>query len=49
MKIGEETYPAMAIETIRVLTEAPSYQIKAGDAGIIAIRDATLSNVLPPS
>jgi adenylate cyclase len=26
MKIGEETYPAMAIETIRVLTEAPSYQ-----------------------
>ena len=38
MKIGEETYPAMAIETIRVLTEAPSYQIKAGDAGIIAVR-----------
>jgi len=38
MRIGEETYPAMAVETIRVATGNPSYQIKAGDAGIIAVR-----------
>ena len=38
MRIGEETYPAMAIETIRVATGNPSYQIKAGDSGIIAVR-----------
>ena len=38
MRVGEETYPAMAIETIRVATGNPSYQIKAGDAGIIAVR-----------
>jgi adenylate cyclase len=38
MKIGNETYPAMAIEVIRVATQAPSYQIKAGPSGIIAMR-----------
>ena len=38
MRVGEETYPAMAVETIRVATGDPSYQIKAGDAGIIAVR-----------
>ena len=38
MRVGEETYPAMAIETIRVATGNPSYQIKAGDAGVIAVR-----------
>ena len=38
MRVGEETYPAMAIETIRVATGNPSYQIKSGDAGIIAVR-----------
>ena len=38
MRVGEETYPAMAVETIRVATGNPSYQIKAGDAGIIAVR-----------
>ena len=38
MRIGEETYPAMALETIRVATGDPSYQIKAGEGGVIAVR-----------
>ena len=38
MKIGEDVYPAMAIEVIRVATGAPSYQVKSGDGGIIAMR-----------
>src|SRR5210317_284688 len=38
MAIGDEIYPAMAIEVIRVATGAPSYQVKTGDGGIIAMR-----------
>ena len=38
MKIGEDVYPNMAIETIRVAVGDPSYQVKADDAGIIAMR-----------
>ena len=38
MKIGENIYPAMAIEVIRVAVGAPSYQVKSGPAGIIAMR-----------
>ena len=38
MKIGEDIYPAMAIEVIRVAVGALSYQVKSGDAGIIAMR-----------
>ena len=38
MKIGEDVYPAMAIEVIRVATGAPSYQVKTGEGGIIALR-----------
>ena len=38
MKINEETYPAIALETIRVATGDPSYQIKAGEGGVIAVR-----------
>ena len=38
MKIGDDIYPAMAIEVIRVATGAPSYQVKTGDGGIIALR-----------
>ena len=38
MKIGEEVYPSMAIETIRVAVGDPSYQVKADEAGIIAMR-----------
>ena len=38
MRIGEEIYPAMAIEVIRVATGAPSYQVKTGEGGIIAMR-----------
>ena len=38
MKIGDNTYPAMAIEVLRVAVGAPSYQIKSGQGGIIAMR-----------
>ena len=38
MKIGEDIYPAMAIEVIRVAVGAPSYQVKSGEGGIIAMR-----------
>jgi len=45
MKIGDETYPAMAIEVIRVSTGAPSYQVKAGESGIIAMRVPGFSTI----
>jgi len=38
MKIGEEVYPNMAIETIRVAVGDPSYQVKADETGVIAMR-----------
>ena len=38
MTVGDETYPAMAIEMIRVAVGDPSYQIKAGANGVIAVR-----------
>ena len=38
MKIGEDIYPAMAIEVIRVAIGAPSYQVKSGEAGVQAMR-----------
>ena len=36
--VEEKTYPTMAVEVIRVATGAPSYQIKSGKGGIIALR-----------
>src|SRR6056300_1230669 len=38
MRIGEETYPAIAVEVIRVATGAPSYQIKSSAAGVEKVR-----------
>ena len=38
MKIGDEVYPNMAIETIRVAVGDPSYQVKADEFGVIAMR-----------
>ena len=38
MKIGEEVYPNMSIETIRVAVGDPSYQVKADQTGVIAMR-----------
>jgi adenylate cyclase len=38
MKIGEEIYPALALETIRVATGDPSYQVKTQEGGITALR-----------
>ena len=38
MKIGEDVYPNMAIETIRVAVGDPSYQVKADNTGVVAMR-----------
>ena len=38
MKIGDEVYPNMAIETIRVAVGDPSYQVKADDFGVTVMR-----------
>ena len=38
MRVGTETYPAMAIETIRVAVGDPSYQVKTQQGGITAMR-----------
>ena len=38
MRVGDEIYPAMAIETIRVAVGDPSYQVKTGEGGIVAMR-----------
>ena len=38
MRIGDETYPALAVEVIRVAVGAPSYQIKSTPAGVEKIR-----------
>ena len=38
MKIGEEVYPNMSIETIRVAVGDPSYQVKADKFGVTAMR-----------
>ena len=38
MKIDENVYPNMAIETIRVAVGDPSYQVKADQSGVIAMR-----------
>jgi adenylate cyclase len=38
MRVGEETYPSIAVEVIRVATNAPSYQIKANAGGVEKVR-----------
>ena len=38
MKIDEEVYPNMAIEIIRTAVGDPSYQVKADQTGVIAMR-----------
>ena len=38
MRIGEDVYPAIAVEVIRTATGAPSYQIKANQGGVEAVR-----------
>jgi len=38
MRIGDEVYPNMSIETIRVAVGDPSYQVKADDFGVTAMR-----------
>ena len=38
MRVDDEVYPSIALETIRVAVADPSYQVKAGAGGIIAVR-----------
>lgn len=38
MKIGEDIFPALAIEVIRVATGNPSYQVKSNEGGIDKMR-----------
>ena len=38
MSIGEEVYPSIAVEVLRVATGNPSYQVKANDGGVVAVR-----------
>jgi len=38
MKIEDNIYPALSMEVIRVAVGAPSYQVKSGPSGIIALR-----------
>ena len=38
MRVGTDVYPAIALETIRVSVGDPSYQVKAGEGGVIALR-----------
>ena len=38
MRIGDEVYPNMAIEVIRVAVGDPSYQVKADMNGVVAMR-----------
>ena len=38
MRVGDETYPSLAIETIRVATGDPSYQVKTEQGGITKMR-----------
>ena len=38
MRVGDEVYPSVALEVIRVAVGDPSYQVKAGAGGVIALR-----------
>jgi adenylate cyclase len=38
MRVGNETYPSIAIEVIRLATGAPSYQVKANEGGVEKVR-----------
>jgi len=38
MRVGQETFPSLAVEVIRVATGAPSYQIKANEGGVEKVR-----------
>ena len=38
MRVGEDIFPSIAMETIRVATGDPSYQVKTQEGGITAMR-----------
>jgi adenylate cyclase len=45
MRVGEEIYPSMAIEIIRVATGDPSYQVKTEQGGITKMRVPKYDNI----
>jgi adenylate cyclase len=38
MRVGDEVYPSVSLEVIRVAVGDPSYQVKATEGGVIALR-----------
>jgi adenylate cyclase len=38
MRVGDKVYPSVALEVIRVAVGDPSYQVKASEGGVIALR-----------
>lgn len=38
MRVDDDVYPSIAFETVRVAVADPSYQVKSGAGGIIAVR-----------
>ncbi len=38
MRVGDEVYPSVALEVIRVAVGDPSYQVRASEGGVIALR-----------
>ena len=38
MRVGDDVYPSVALEVIRVAVGDPSYQVKASEGGVIALR-----------
>ena len=38
MRVGKDVYPSVALEVIRVAVGDPSYQVKASEGGVIALR-----------
>ena len=45
MRIGEEVYPSITMETIRVAAGDPSYQVKTQEGGITAMRVPSFSTI----
>ena len=45
MRVGEEVYPSVALEVIRVAVRDPSYQVKANEGGIVAMRVPAFATV----
>jgi adenylate cyclase len=45
VRVGDSLYPALGLDVLRGLAGDPSYQVKAGDAGIQAVRVPQFSTI----